>query len=79
MEKLYETGKARSIAVSNWTVKKLENLLASAKIKPVVNQIEIHPFLPNTELVEFCLSKSILPVCANTETSSCFEVKLKLV
>ena len=32
-----------------------------AKVKPAVNQIEIHPFLPNTELVGFCLSHGILP------------------
>lgn len=33
-----------------------------ANVKPQVNQIEIHPFLPNTELVEYCLSQGILPV-----------------
>jgi aryl-alcohol dehydrogenase-like predicted oxidoreductase len=63
LEKIYKTGKARSIGVSNWTVKKLERLLAIAEVKPVVNQFEIHPFFPNTKLVEYCLEHDILPVC----------------
>ena len=61
MEELYAAGKARAIGVSNWTIPGLKKLLQMAKVKPAVNQIEIHPFLPNTELVEFCLSHGILP------------------
>ncbi|KAL1979112.1 hypothetical protein VTN96DRAFT_6839 [Rasamsonia emersonii] len=61
MEKLYEEGKARSIGVSNWTIKGLEQLLSFAKIKPHVNQIEIHPFLPNHELVDYLFKHDILP------------------
>jgi diketogulonate reductase-like aldo/keto reductase len=62
LEKLYKTGKARSIGVSNWTISGLETLLECAEIRPAINQIEIHPFLPNTELVDYCLSRGILPV-----------------
>ncbi|KAL9083509.1 MAG: hypothetical protein Q9165_008490 [Trypethelium subeluteriae] len=62
LEKLHRAGKARSIGVSNWSIKKLDRLLACAEVKPVVNQIEIHPYFPNSELVEYCLSKAILPV-----------------
>lgn len=61
MEELYAAGKARAIGVSNWTILGLKQRLRIAKVKPAVNQIEIHPFLPNTELVEFCLSHGILP------------------
>lgn len=61
MEKIYEDGKARSIGVSNWTIKGLEQLLSFAKIKPHVNQIEIHPFIPNTELVNYCFKHDIMP------------------
>jgi diketogulonate reductase-like aldo/keto reductase len=61
MEKLYKDGKARAIGVSNWTVKGLEQLLSFAEVKPMVNQIEIHPFLPNTELVDYCQKNDILP------------------
>ncbi|KAK3934053.1 NADP-dependent oxidoreductase domain-containing protein [Diplogelasinospora grovesii] len=61
MEDLCEAGLARSIGVSNWTIPGLEQLLGFARIKPVVNQVEIHPFLPNTELVNFCQKNGIIP------------------
>lgn len=61
MEKIYRSGKARAIGVSNFTIKDLEKVLSFAEVKPMVNQIEIHPFLPNTELVEFCRKHDILP------------------
>ncbi|KAF2852219.1 Aldo/keto reductase [Plenodomus tracheiphilus IPT5] len=61
MEKIYKEGKAKAIGVSNWTIPGLEKLLAFAEVKPMLNQIEIHPFLPNTELVKYCQDKGILP------------------
>ncbi|KAK1758927.1 NADP-dependent oxidoreductase domain-containing protein [Echria macrotheca] len=61
MEGLVDAGLARAIGVSNWTVAGLKELLAYARIPPAVNQVEIHPFLPNTELVEFCFANGILP------------------
>ncbi|KAK3484978.1 NADP-dependent oxidoreductase domain-containing protein [Neurospora hispaniola] len=61
MEDLVDAGKTRSIGVSNWTIPGLQKLLKFARIKPTVNQIEIHPFLPNTELVEFCFKNQIIP------------------
>jgi diketogulonate reductase-like aldo/keto reductase len=61
MEELYESGKARAIGVSNWTIDGLKDLLSWARVKPAVNQIEIHPFLPNDELVKFCFENDILP------------------
>jgi diketogulonate reductase-like aldo/keto reductase len=62
MEKLYKSGKTRSIGVSNWKSSGLEAMLKYADIKPAINQVEIHPFFPNTELVEYCFSHDILPV-----------------
>lgn len=62
MQTVFKKGKARSIGVSNWTISELEHLLAVAEIKPVVNQIEVHPYFSNTEVVEYCLSKDILLV-----------------
>ncbi|KAJ4386142.1 Glycerol 2-dehydrogenase (NADP(+)) [Gnomoniopsis smithogilvyi] len=61
MEELYESKKARAIGVSNWTIEGLKKLQTFAKVKPTVNQIEIHPFLPNEELVKYCLQNDILP------------------
>lgn len=60
MEKLPATGKAKAIGVSNWSVPYLERLLAKAKTVPAANQVELHPFLPQHELVKFCQSKGIL-------------------
>jgi diketogulonate reductase-like aldo/keto reductase len=61
MEKLYEDDKTRAIGVSNWTIPQLEQMAKFAKVQPQVNQIEVHPFLPNEELVAYCFSKDILP------------------
>lgn len=62
MEKLYNDGLARSIGVSNWTIAGIESLLSYAKVKPTVNQIEIHPFLPQGPLITYCLAHDIVPV-----------------
>ena len=62
LEKLYKAGKTRTIGVSNWSISKLEKLLANAEIIPAINEFEIHPFLQNIELVNYCLKKDILPV-----------------
>ncbi|CAK3816473.1 Glycerol 2-dehydrogenase (NADP(+)) [Lecanosticta acicola] len=61
MEEVYEAGKAKAIGVSNWTIPGLKDLLSWAKVKPAVNQVEIHPFLPNEELVKFCFDNDITP------------------
>ncbi|EGC33972.1 hypothetical protein DICPUDRAFT_92315 [Dictyostelium purpureum] len=54
MEKLVEAGLVRSIGVSNFNVQSLIDLLSYAKIKPAVNQVELHPFLSQPELKKFC-------------------------
>jgi alcohol dehydrogenase (NADP+) len=43
MEKLYDAGKARAIGVSNFSSKKLGDLLAVARVPPAVDQVECHP------------------------------------
>ncbi|EGC37097.1 hypothetical protein DICPUDRAFT_30850 [Dictyostelium purpureum] len=59
-EKLYEEKKCRSIGVSNYTIKHLEELLSHCNIKPTVNQVEFHPFLYQKELYEFCKKNDIV-------------------
>ena len=54
MEMTVEQGLAKHIGVSNFSVKKLTELIANSKIKPEVNQIELHPYLQQTEMLEFC-------------------------
>ncbi|KAI0108724.1 NADP-dependent oxidoreductase domain-containing protein [Nemania sp. FL0031] len=60
MEALLASGKTRAIGVSNWTIPGLKQLLGFAKVKPQVNQIEVHPFLPNGELVKYCQKNDIV-------------------
>ncbi|MFC9599086.1 aldo/keto reductase [Peribacillus butanolivorans] len=54
LEKLYNEGKVKSIGVSNFHVHHLEKLLENSEIKPVVNQIELHPLLTQVEIRDYC-------------------------
>lgn len=49
----------RSIGVSNFNVRHLDSLLKSAKIRPAVNQVEMHPYLPQTDLLQYCRAHGI--------------------
>ena len=53
LEKLYKEGKAKAIGVSNFQIHHLQDLMATAEIKPMVNQVEMHPYLQQKELQEF--------------------------
>ncbi|KAJ3343733.1 hypothetical protein HDU93_006645 [Gonapodya sp. JEL0774] len=57
---LQKQGKVKSIGVSNYGVKHLEELFAHSDVKPVVNQIEITPFNTRMRLAEFCQKHSIV-------------------
>lgn len=59
MEDLVRAGKCKSIGVSNFSVQLLVDLLSYAEIKPVCNQIEVHPYLINEDLIGFCKKNSI--------------------
>ncbi len=57
--RLKEKGLARSIGVSNYTIRHLEELLSSSPIPPAVNQVEFHPFLYQADLLAFCQGHGI--------------------
>ncbi|OMO72587.1 Aldo/keto reductase [Corchorus olitorius] len=59
MEECKNLGLAKAIGVSNFTCKKLEELLATAKIPPAVNQVEMNPLWRQKKLREFCKPKGI--------------------
>lgn len=59
MERLVEEGLVKSIGVANFTAPMLIDLLSYAKIKPAVNQIELHPLHAQDDLVQFCKSLGI--------------------
>ena len=54
MEKLVEKNLTKSIGVSNYNVQNLLIILSICKIKPVVNEVEFHPYLYQKDLKEFC-------------------------
>ncbi|KAK3681032.1 aldo-keto reductase [Podospora appendiculata] len=60
MEKLVESGKARSIGISNFNILKTKRILEVAKIVPAVNQVELHPYFPQHELFDFSSKHGIL-------------------
>jgi alcohol dehydrogenase (NADP+) len=60
MESLVDHGKCRAIGLSDITLDGLLPLFESARIKPAVVQVESHPYLPETELLEFCKEKGIV-------------------
>ncbi len=59
METAQALGLAKHIGVSNFSVKKLKNLIAEAKVKPEMNQIELHPLLAQNEMLQFCKQENI--------------------
>jgi alcohol dehydrogenase (NADP+) len=60
MEGLVDHGKCRAIGLSDITLDGLRPVYESARIKPAVVQVESHPYLPETELLEFCKEKGIV-------------------
>uniref|UniRef100_A0A7S2H8S5 NADP-dependent oxidoreductase domain-containing protein n=1 Tax=Octactis speculum TaxID=3111310 RepID=A0A7S2H8S5_9STRA len=59
LEALVDEGKVRNIGVSNYNEVELRDLLSYARIKPAVNQVELHPRLPQVSLVNFCAQNGI--------------------
>ncbi|KAM3870065.1 aldose reductase-related protein 2 [Diretmus argenteus] len=59
MEALQASGKVKSIGVSNFNILQLERLLSLCRVPPAVNQVELHPYLVQTKLIEYCRSKNI--------------------
>ncbi|ORX84108.1 aldo-keto reductase [Anaeromyces robustus] len=59
MEKLYKAGKVKAIGVSNFDIPRLKDLLEKAEIKPAVNQVELHPYLPQHKLTSFCQENNV--------------------
>jgi diketogulonate reductase-like aldo/keto reductase len=59
MERLYGEKRIRAIGVSNFHIHHLEDLLSACEIVPAVNQIEFHPRLTQSHLLDFCKRKGI--------------------
>lgn len=54
LEKLYNDGRVKAIGVCNFHIEHLQRLFDECEVKPVVNQVECHPYLQQPELKAFC-------------------------
>lgn len=59
MEKLVQSGRVRSIGVSNFNSEQMDRILSIATIKPVTNQVECHPNLNQRQLIDFSRERNI--------------------
>jgi diketogulonate reductase-like aldo/keto reductase len=62
MEELVDRGLVRHIGTSNMTIPKLKLVLRDARIKPAVNEMELHPHFQQPELFEFVMANGMVPV-----------------
>ncbi len=60
MENLVDGGKCKAIGLSDVSLDQLQEIFKSARVKPAAVQVESHPYLPQTELLEFCNSNGIV-------------------
>jgi glycerol 2-dehydrogenase (NADP+) len=59
MEKLLSTGKVKAIGVANFDIRNLEFLREQCTVTPAVNQVELHPYLQQPKLKEYCDERGI--------------------
>jgi aldehyde reductase len=60
LENLVDHGKCHAIGLSDVSLNELQPIYESARIKPAVVQVESHPYLPETELLEFCKETEVV-------------------
>ncbi|KAM4062139.1 aldo/keto reductase family protein [Hirsutella rhossiliensis] len=82
LERLYEQGKTKSIGVSNFGIKHIEELKQYATVwPPHVNQIELHPWMQQREIVQYCRDHGIVveaycPLVRNTQAEDATLVRI---
>ena len=75
IESLVQKGYTKYIGVSNFNVQSLLNLLSFCKIKPLVNEIEFHPYLYQKKLVAFCRRENIFLLGYNPLVRGCYSAE----
>jgi methylglyoxal/glyoxal reductase len=58
-EEIYKSGRTKSIGVSNYTIRHLEELFSYSDVIPVINQVEFNPFLYQKDLLDFCHKNNV--------------------
>ena len=61
MEKIYHSGKVRAVGLSNHLLHHMKEVLNVATVIPVVNQMELHPYLVQQDIVDYCKKLNIIP------------------
>ncbi|XP_067888813.1 aldo-keto reductase family 1 member A1-A isoform X2 [Heterodontus francisci] len=70
MEKLLEKGLVKAIGLSNFNAKQIDDILSIATYRPVVNQIECHPYLIQNQLIDHCTKQKIIVIAYSPLGSS---------
>jgi diketogulonate reductase-like aldo/keto reductase len=60
LERLVDDGHCKSIGLSDITLEKLREIVAAARVRPAIVQVESHPYLPEWELLDFCREHGIV-------------------
>lgn len=60
LERLVDDGQGKAIGLSDVTLEKVREIVAAARIKPAVVQVESHPYLPEWDLLDFCREHGIV-------------------
>ncbi len=76
MEGLYNKELCRAIGVSNFGEKHLTEIMMTAEVNPMVNQVECHPYLPQEELIDYC-KKNMIAVTAYAPLGSGSSIMLE--
>ena len=62
MESFVKNGSIKGLGLCDFSIRQLEDVLKHCEIKPVVNQVEVHPYFQNDKLVNFCLCNNIVVI-----------------
>ena len=78
MEEQVDTGRTRSIGLSNFNSEQLDKIVKNARIRPVNLQVEMHAYFQQTKLREFCKDKTLVltayaPLGSKTRSEECVE------
>lgn len=79
MEEVYHSGFVKAIGVSNFSAKKLADLIEKSEIVPMVNQVENHPLLSQEELVEYCQKNNIVVTAYSPLGSTHYQGEMSLL